>query len=144
GQNLLGGLAEPVAGTVRNLENNKTHVVDYGIFVQSEALMWEKFLLTAGMRADRSSNNGEVGKFYKFPKFASSYRLGSLRPGLLDEVKLRVAYGETGNQPLYGQKFTTLNTGSIEGLGGFTLAGTRGFSGIRPERQRELEGGVDF
>jgi len=144
GQNLLGGLSEPSAGTVRDLENFNSHVVDYGIFVQSEALMWERFLLTAGMRADRSSNNGEVGKFYKFPKFASSYRLASPRPGLLDEVKLRVAYGETGNQPLYGQKFTTLNSGSIGGLGGFTLGGTRGFADIRPERQRELEGGVDL
>jgi TonB-linked SusC/RagA family outer membrane protein len=143
GQNLLGGLAEPVAGTVRTLENNKTRVVDYGVFVQSEALLWERLLLTAGMRADRSSNNGEVGKFYKFPKFATSYRLVSPRPGLLDEVKFRVAYGETGNQPLYGQKFTNLNSGSIGGLGGFTLGTTRGFADIRPERQRELEGGVD-
>ena len=143
GENLLGGLAEPVAGTVRDLENNKLHVEDFGVFVQSEALLWERFLLTAGMRADRSSNNGDVAKLYYFPKFASSYRLPQLRPGLVDEVKLRVAYGETGNQPQYGQKFTALNSGSIEGLGGFTLAGTRGFSDIRPERQRELEAGVD-
>ena len=144
GQNLLGGLAEPVAGTVRDLENNKQRVEDFGVFVQSEALMWERFLLTAGMRADRSSNNGDVAKFYVFPKFASSYRLAEFKPGLLDEIKLRVAYGETGNQPLYGQKFTQLNSGSIAGLGGFTLSGTRGFADIRPERQRELEGGVDF
>jgi TonB-linked SusC/RagA family outer membrane protein len=144
GENLLGGLAEPVAGTVRDLENNKLHVEDFGVFVQSEALMWEKFLLTAGMRADRSSNNGDVAKFYVFPKFASSYRIAQPKPGLLDEVKFRVAYGETGNQPQYGQKFTALNSGSIAGLGGFTLGGTRGFADIRPERQRELEGGVDL
>ena len=144
GENLLGGLAEPVAGTVRDLENNKLRVEDFGVFVQSEALMWERFLLTAGMRADRSSNNGDVGKFYYFPKFASSYRLAQFKPGLLDEVKVRVAYGETGNQPQYGQKFTTLNSGTIAGLGGFTLSGTRGFSDIRPERQRELEAGIDL
>src|SRR5439155_22300868 len=112
GENLLGGLAEPVAGTVRDLENNKLHVEDFGVFVQSEALLWERFLLTAGMRADRSSNNGDVAKLYYFPKFASSYRLPQLKPGLVDEVKLRVAYGETGNQPQYGQKFTALNSGS--------------------------------
>jgi len=144
GQNLLGGLAEPSAGTVRDLENNKMHVEDFGVFVQSEALMWERFLLTAGMRADRSSNNGDVAKFYYFPKFATSYRLAQPHIAFLDEVKLRAAYGETGNQPQYGQKFTALNSSSIAGIGGFTLAGTRGFSDIRPERQRELEGGADF
>ena len=144
GQNLLGGLDEPKAGTVQSLDNFKQYTVDYGIFGQSEALLWEKLLFTAGVRADRSSNNGDVSKFYFFPKFASSYRLASPRPGLLDEVKFRVAYGETGNLPLYGQKFTALNSSSIAGLGGFTLSGTRGFAAIRPERQRELEGGVDF
>jgi TonB-linked SusC/RagA family outer membrane protein len=144
GQNLLGGLDEPKAGTVQSLDNFKQYTVDFGVFAQTEALLWDRFLLTAGMRADRSSNNGKPDQFYVFPKFASSYRLASPKPGLLDEVKLRVAYGETGNQPLYGQKFTNLTSSSIAGIGGFQLSGTRGFADIRPERQRELEGGVDF
>jgi len=144
GQNLLGGLDEPKAGTVQSLDNFKQYTVDFGVFAQTEALLWDRFLLTAGMRADRSSNNGNSDKFYVFPKFASSYRLASPKPGLLDEVKLRVAYGETGNQPLYGQRFTNLTSSSIAGLGGFQLSGTRGFADIRPERQRELEGGFDF
>jgi len=143
GENLLGGLALPDAGTVRDIDEEQLHVEDFGVFAQSEGLFWEKLLLTAGVRADRSSNNGDVAKMYFFPKFASSYRLPGLIPGLLDEVKLRVAYGETGNQPQYGQKFTSLTSGSIGGLGGFSLGGTRGFSNIRPERQRELEGGID-
>jgi TonB-linked SusC/RagA family outer membrane protein len=143
GENLLGGLALPDAGTVRDIDEDKLHVEDFGVFAQSEALLWEKLLLTAGVRADRSSNNGDVAKFYFFPKFASSYRLPELLPGTVDELKLRVAYGETGNQPQYGQKFTSLSSGSIGGLGGFTLGGTRGFADIRPERQRELEGGID-
>ena len=144
GENLLGGLATPDAGTIRDIDNNKFAVYDYGLFAQTEALMYDRLLLTAGMRADRSSNNGDVGKIYYFPKAAASYRFPGLKPGLVDELKLRVAYGETGNQPQYGQKFTSLNSGSIGGLGGITLGGTRGFSDIRPERQRELEGGADL
>jgi TonB-linked SusC/RagA family outer membrane protein len=143
GENLLGGLALPDAGTVRDGDQEKLRVEDYGIFGQTEALLWERLLLTAGVRADRSSNNGDFKKLYYFPKFATSYRLPDLRAGLLDELKLRLAYGETGNQPQYGQKFTNLTSGSIGGLGGFTLGTTRGFSDIRPERQRELEGGID-
>jgi TonB-linked SusC/RagA family outer membrane protein len=144
GENLLGGLAEPVAGTVRDLDNNRQTVYDFGIFLQEEALLWDKLFLTVGMRADRSSNNGNVGKMYVFPKFSGSYRLAEFMPGLIDELKFRAAYGETGNQPQYGQKFTNLGSGSIGGLGGFTLGGVRGFADIRPERQSELEGGVDM
>ena len=144
GENLLGGLASPDAGTVRDIDNEALKVFDFGVFAQSEMLLWEKLYLTAGMRADRSSNDGDVGKMYIFPKFSGSYRMPELRPGLIDELKLRIAYGETGNQPQYGQKFTTLGSGSIGGLGGFTLGGTRGFADIRPERQREIEGGADL
>jgi TonB-linked SusC/RagA family outer membrane protein len=144
GENLLGGLAEPVAGTVRDLDNARQAIYDFGIFAQSEVLLAEKLFLTAGMRADRSSNNGDIGKMYIFPKFSGSYRMQGLAPGLIDELKLRAAYGETGNQPQYGQKFTNLGSANIGGLGGFTLGGTRGFSDIRPERQSEIEGGADL
>ena len=143
GENLLGGLQIPDAGTVRDLDIEQLKVNDFGYFAQTEALAWEKLLLTVGMRADRSSNNGDVGKFYFFPKFAASYRMPDLMPGRVDELKVRAAYGTTGNQPQYGQKFTNLTLGSIGGLGGFSFSNTRGFAGIRPELQRELEGGID-
>jgi TonB-linked SusC/RagA family outer membrane protein len=143
GENLLGGLAVPDAGTVRDLDIDQLKVDDFGFFAQTEALAWEKLLLTVGVRADRSSNNGDTGKYYYFPKYAASYRMPGLMPGMVDEVKLRAAYGTTGNQPQYGQKFTNLNSGSIGGLGGFTFATRRGFADIRPELQRELEGGID-
>ena len=143
GENLLGGISLPDAGTVRDLDNEKLRVEDFGVFGQVEALLSERLLLTAGMRADRSSNNGDIAKMYFFPKFATSYRVPAFIPGIVDETKVRLAYGETGNQPQYGQKFTSLTSGSVGGLGGFSLGTTRGFADIRPERQAELEGGVD-
>jgi TonB-linked SusC/RagA family outer membrane protein len=143
GQNLLGGLSIPTAGTVRSIDASKSLVNDFGVFLQSEALIAERLMLTAGMRADRSTNNGSTGQFYKFPKFSSSYRIPDLVPGKLDELKFRLAYGETGNEPLYGQKFTNLNSSSIGGVGAFTLGSSLGSSIIQPERQRELEGGID-
>jgi TonB-linked SusC/RagA family outer membrane protein len=142
GQNLLGGLSEPTAGTVRGIDASRLLVNDFGVFLQSEALIDERLMLTAGMRADRSSNNGDISKFYTYPKFSTSYRIPNL-PGVIDELKLRAAFGETGNEPLYGQKFTTLNTSSIGGIGGFTINGTLGSSTIEPERQAEFETGID-
>ena len=69
---------------------------------QEELLLFDRrLLLTAGVRADRSSNNGDTDKFFFYPKAAASYRF--IRPfGGVDEIKLRGAYGQTGNQPLFG------------------------------------------
>lgn len=143
-QNLLGGLEVVTSGTVRDVDETRIKVEDFGMFVQSEALWREKLLLTVGARADRSSNNGDPGKFFVFPKAASSYRFGALRPGWVDDFKLRFAYGETGNQPLYGQKFTNLDLSSIDGLGAFRVGSAVAASDIRPERQREFEFGTDM
>ncbi|MFN9204463.1 MAG: TonB-dependent receptor plug domain-containing protein, partial [Gemmatimonas sp.] len=108
-QNLLGGLEVVTSGTVRDIDESRLRVEDFGVFMQTEALWNETLLFTVGARADRSSNNGDPGRFFLFPKAASSYRFANLKPGWVDEAKLRVAYGETGNQPLYGQKFTNLD-----------------------------------
>jgi len=110
---------------------------------QEEVLsMSERLLLAAGLRAERSSANGDTRKYYVFPKASASYRF----PGLLGEgteVKLRGDYGETGNQPLYGQKFTTLNTSVIGGSAGTVIGTVAGSPDLRPERIKELEAGVD-
>ncbi|HYW31497.1 MAG TPA: SusC/RagA family TonB-linked outer membrane protein [Gemmatimonas sp.] len=143
-QNLLGGLEVVTSGTVRDVDETRLRVKDFGVFAQTEMLWREKLLFTVGARADRSSNNGDVKKFYIFPKAATSYRFPELLPGLVDEAKIRVAYGETGNQPLYGQKFTNLDLSSVGGLGAFRVGTVRAAADLRPERQREIEAGLDL
>ncbi|MFO0095679.1 MAG: hypothetical protein ACK54K_15395, partial [Gemmatimonadaceae bacterium] len=143
-QNLLGGLEVVTSGTVRDIDESRLRVEDFGVFMQTEALWNETLLFTVGARADRSSNNGDPGRFFLFPKAASSYRFANLKPGWVDEAKLRVAYGETGNQPLYGQKFTNLDLSSVGGLGAFRVGSVRASSDLRPERQREFEAGADL
>jgi TonB-linked SusC/RagA family outer membrane protein len=146
-QNLLGGLEVVTSGTVRDVDETRIRTIDFGVFVQTEALWRERLLLTVGARADRSSNNGDTGKFFVFPKAATSYRFSDFSPswlGWLEEAKVRVAYGETGNQPLYGQKFTNLDLSSVGGIGAFRIGTTRADPNLQPERQRELEGGVDL
>lgn len=144
GQNLLGGLEEVTAGTIQGIAETRLRTDDFGVFAQTEVLFWEKLMATVGVRADRSSNNGDPGKFFFFPKASASYRLGVVRRGWLDDLKLRVAYGETGNQPLYGQKFTPLTNSNISGIGALQVSTTLAAAGIRPERQAEFEGGLDM
>jgi TonB-linked SusC/RagA family outer membrane protein len=105
----------------------------------------DKLVLQAGVRAERNSNNGSQNAYYLYPKFAGSYGLTDLL-GRGSTLKLRTAYGETGNQPLFGYRNTQLIANqSIGGLVG-TEVGAQGVYGdaqIKPERVRELEAGFD-
>ncbi|MBK8249801.1 MAG: SusC/RagA family TonB-linked outer membrane protein [Gemmatimonadetes bacterium] len=140
---LLGGLEVVTAGTQREVDEARQLTEDFGVFGQTEWLYNDRLLLTVGARADRSSNNGDPGKFFLFPKASASYRLPALMPGKIDELKFRAAYGETGNQPLYGQKFTGLDLSNISGSGAFRIGTTLASPDLRPERQREVEVGID-
>lgn len=111
--------------------------------MQEEVLtLRERLLVTGGLRADRSSNNADAEKWLFYPKASASYRL-AVGGGALTELKLRAAFGQSGNQPLYGQKFTELAGGNIAGINAFRVGGTRGAVDLRPERQREIEAGFD-
>src|SRR4030095_9930334 len=114
------------------------------MFAQEEFLWKERLRLTAGIRADRSTNNGDTGEYFYYPKASASYRFSGVINGVVDEVKARIAYGESGNQPTFGQKFTNLASGSIGGIGGFTIGATTGSKTLRPERQKEYETGIDL
>jgi hypothetical protein len=58
-------------------------------------------------------------------------------------MKLRLAYGRSGNQPTTG-KFTFLTNLVEEGVTGFRASTALGSSGIKPETASELEGGFDL
>ena len=116
---------------------------DLGLYVQEELLMMDERLMVAfGVRADRSSRNGDVNKYFYYPKVAGSYRFTDLGGGG-DEVKVRAAYGQTGNPPQFGNKFTPNATGTIGGIFGSSAGAVAGDAGIKPERQAEIEAGFD-
>jgi TonB-linked SusC/RagA family outer membrane protein len=143
-QGLLPGQQNVNQGSVLQSFEELTHERTVGLYGQEEWLgLSERLMLSAGVRAERSSSNGDVNKFYFFPKAAGSYRFPSAL-GEGSDLKLRVAYGETGNQPLFGQKFTTLQGGQVIGNHVGTVVGNvAGDPDIRPERTREIEAGVD-
>jgi TonB-linked SusC/RagA family outer membrane protein len=141
---LLPGQSNITQGSVfgeqqENLSTERT-IALYG---QEQVMAFdERLTVEAGLRAERSSVFGNTNKFYVFPKTGASYRFPELL-GRGSEFKLRAAYGETGNQPLFGQKFTTLSTTVIGGNVGTNVAGISGAPDIEPERVKELEGGFD-
>ncbi len=143
GRTILAGQENVNQATNIVLNQNQVPVRGIGVYAQEEVLaLDQRLFLTVGFRADRSSVNGDTHKFYFFPKASASYRFLTPVSGV-DELKIRGAFGQTGNPPLFGQKFTTEGTGVIGGQFG-TLAGANaGASDIKPERQTEIEGGFD-
>ena len=114
-----------------------------GLYGQEEVLTAnQRLLLTAGVRADRGSVNGDPDKYYFYPKAAISYRL--LQPlGGVDELKLRAAWGQTGNPPLFGARFILDSTAALGGQVGQLRPFRFGATNIKPERNTEIEAGFD-
>jgi TonB-linked SusC/RagA family outer membrane protein len=142
-RDLPSGQENPDQATSATPFQDDQTVRDLGLYGQEELLLADRrLLLTAGVRADRTSNNGDTGKYFLYPKAAVSYRF--LKPfGGLDEIKVRGAFGQTGNQPLYGQKFSTDSSGVIGGNYATFPGSTAGDLLLEPERQTEFEGGFD-
>jgi TonB-dependent starch-binding outer membrane protein SusC len=117
---------------------------DFGVYAQEELLLLNDHLtVTGGLRADRSSVNADPDQFYFYPKAAASYRLDSPF-SRVDELKFRVAFGSSGNLPFYAQRYTpALGGRNLEGVLGLRVQGAVGDPDLHPERNTELEGGVD-
>src|SRR5215210_2828671 len=135
-RNLVGGLGIVGAGTNVRVLEQRSRVEDFGLFAQEEFLtLSERLLLTAGITADRSSANSDTEKYFYYPKFSGSFRFPQPFQRI-DELKIRAAYGQSGNQPLFGQKFTPLSV--IENIAGLSsivvpVLGTVGSLDLRPE-----------
>ena len=143
GQNLLAGGANPTLGAVQTLTFNATAAKDQSLYAQEQVLMLQQRLaLTAGVTAERTTNDGDINKFYPYPRFSGSYRVPQFA-GWLDELKLRAAYGQSGTQPNYGVKYTALNTANSGGSSGVYGALLQGDTLIRPEQEAEIETGFD-
>ncbi|WP_307733732.1 SusC/RagA family TonB-linked outer membrane protein [Stigmatella ashevillensis] len=143
-KNLIASQPNVDSGTNVSLRQERQLVRDRGYYLQEEMILLdERLTLVGAVRGEQSSNNGDPGKLFFYPKLATAYRVPSFLPKM-DEFKVRLAYGETGNQPLYAQKFTALSaSNNIQGSPGVIGTGIAGDPNIQPERQREVEAGVD-
>lgn len=143
GRGIFPGVTNVASATQIFTTEAQDIVKSQSIFGQEEFLtMGERLLLTAGVNGERTSNNGDPKKYYAYPKFSGSYRV-PVPFAKVDELKLRLAYGRAGNQPLTG-KYTFLTNLIEEGVTGFRASTALGFPGIKPETASETEGGFDI
>lgn len=137
-------LAAGPDGTLTTFEDSLSQKTeDFGFFIQEEVVIGDRFYVSAGIRGDQSSNNADPDAVFWYPKAAASYRF-DFSSGALDMLKLRAAFGQSGNQPLFGNKLTLLARDEVTELPTLRLASTTAAPDLGPERQTEFEFGADL
>ena len=120
--------------TKKNFASNDIQVLSEGEDVTSRTSGWkdgaaiesyfgrfnynfgERYLFTFTMRADGSSKFGPENRWGYFPSGSFAWRLGEeeFMKGLNTDIKLRIGYGEVGNQAignyLFGSALQTITT----------------------------------
>jgi TonB-linked SusC/RagA family outer membrane protein len=144
GEGNLPGVPRSDVGSLTNVQQTFFLFRDQSVFLNTQlTALTERLNVAAGVRADRSSANGDPEKFFVFPRASASFRFDGPLPGI-DNIKPRVAYGQTGNRPRYGDRDILLsNGGVIGGRTGIVANTVVGNQNIRPEALVEQEYGVD-
>lgn len=115
---------------------------------------YDKYLLTASLRADGSSKFKKGSRWSYFPSFSLAWRLeqeGFMKGvDCLNQLKVRVGYGETGNQGIdpyltfsdYANNidYADINGNSLKGMEVSNLQN----DGLKWERTSSWNAGVDF
>lgn len=143
-RDLTAGQPNVDSGTQVGVRQNRQLVRDRSFFLQEEMLLMdERLTLVGSVLGEQSSNNSNAAQVFFFPKIATAYRLPNLHPAI-NELKVRLAYGETGNQPQYGMRYNAWSaSNNIGGNSGIIGTGIAAAADLRPERQGEIEAGVD-
>jgi len=135
--------------TANQLGNNQ--IVTIGYYGQQQFGWRDKLFLTGALRADDNSAFGQNFKLAYYPSVSGSWVIGEEpwfpRTSVISSLRLRSAFGYSGQHPNFEQAQTFYNTISyhdvLQGeLPGITIGGI-GNANLKPERSHELEGGFD-
>jgi TonB-linked SusC/RagA family outer membrane protein len=153
GRNLVpgtGSLAGATAGAAVS-DNNQT-VITVGTY-GNEQLAWrDRLFLTGGLRADRNSAFGSTVTWAYYPSASLSWVaseesfIRDHAPSWLDQLRLRAAYGQSGQRPAFRQAETYLNSAAVaqgSSESPAVVIGGTGNVGLSPEISVEGEGGLD-
>ena len=140
---IIPGIENINQGTIATFQRREL-TRDQGIYAQEEILAFnDRLNVTVGVRADRSSANGDREKFFVFPKYSAAYRFENPISSI-DFLKFRAAIGKSGNRPVFGNRDIVLNnTGRIGGREAIGAFATLGNPAVEPEQVRETDFGVD-
>lgn len=133
--------AAVVSGTEKTVES-----VVAGAYVEQSLRFADRLFLTAALRADGGSAFGRNFRTARYPKASISWLVADQREGALNSLRVRSAFGASGVQPgsTASLALIALAPAIVDGV---NVTGARlsavGNPTLKPERQTELEAGVD-
>ena len=142
-----------VSATTTNRVNAEDFLDDksLGMYVQEQLAWRDRLYLTAALRNDDHSAFGANFSRITYPKFSASYVVSD-EPWFkvpfvaerLDELRLRVAYGQSGKAPATYSSIRTYAATSGPGDSPAVTANTTGNPNLGPEIGTEVEAGFDL
>ncbi|HEX2080749.1 MAG TPA: SusC/RagA family TonB-linked outer membrane protein [Longimicrobium sp.] len=142
---------EVVGGATQFASQGITELRTVGGFLQERLAIADRLFLTGALNLEASSAFGPDERWQLFPRLGTSWVVDEMPfwdnsgvSSVLSALRLRASYGQTGGQPpaAYGifNNFTDVIFGGRPGQAGSTVLGN---PNLKPERQREWEGGFD-
>ena len=114
----------------------------------------DKYLITGTLRHDASSKLGADHHAGVFPAASAGWRISKedfmANNTFIDDLKVRVGWGETGNLPPSNyNNYNTLNAGALYNFGGTNVAGVaptnpNGNPNLKWEATRQINAGFDI
>jgi TonB-linked SusC/RagA family outer membrane protein len=128
-----------------------TELHTIGGFAQERLGFNDRLFITGGLNYEASSAFGQDQRWQLFPRLGASWSIdkepmweGSFLNRALNTFRLRAAFGETGGQPPSAYSvFDNYVVGSRGGQPALIPSSISGNPELKPERQREIEGGFD-
>ncbi len=143
---------QTVVGAVPTASQGRSEFRTLGGFAEERLGFQDRLYVNGGLNLEASSAFGAGQRWQLFPRVSASYVLGetevfrsSAWGRRISTLRLRAAYGETGGQPpsIYGRFSNYVGVG-YSGKPGLVAAALMGNPDLKPERQREMEGGLDL
>jgi TonB-linked SusC/RagA family outer membrane protein len=148
GQGLIPGQENVTSAKVQIVHaQGKQHIIDTGLFGQEKINWGDKLIATGGVRLDRSSENYHQNHYYVFPKASLAANISNFdffNVDAMNQLKLRIAYGQTGNVPNYGDIYQVLNSTHVGSQVGLVISNRDIDPNLVPERGIGLEFGLDL
>jgi TonB-linked SusC/RagA family outer membrane protein len=122
----------------------RSRVINAGLFVQDVFDLRNRYFLTLGVRFDGNSAFGEKLGLQAYPKVSGSYVISdeSFWPKQMGTMKLRAAYGQSGRAPGAFDAVRTWTSYSWGGTAAF-IPRNLGNPLLGPERTSEIEAGFE-
>ena len=132
------------------------HLESY--FMQGTMDLFDQLYITSAVRNDGSSTFGPADRRHNFFKFSTAWEFSkTYKPSFINFGKLRLAYGQAGEEPRVYSIFSGYTSPSLFSVGekaslGLNYNGVTGYRSddevsnfrIRPERRNEYEAGTDL